>query len=79
MPLADKIRTVAQTIYRAADVNFSRAATRDLERFEAEGAGARVIGLCAGGHIRPGHDAALRAAGAHEIAWSYAEVAKLAG
>ncbi len=39
MPLADKIRTVAQTIYRAADVNFSRAATRDLERFEAEGAG----------------------------------------
>ena len=45
----------------------------------ASAAGARVIGLCAGGHIRPGHDAALRAAGAHEIGWSYAEVAQLAG
>ena len=43
----------------------------------AAAAGMRVIGLCAGGHIRPGHDAKLRAAGAHEIAWSYAEVAQL--
>lgn len=39
MPLADKIRTVARTIYRAADVAFSGTATRDLARFEAEGAG----------------------------------------
>ncbi len=39
MPLADKIRTVARTLYRAADVAFSPAAARDLARFEAEGAG----------------------------------------
>ena len=42
-------------------------------------AGTKVIGLCAGGHIRPGHDTALRAAGAHEVAWSYAEVSRLIG
>ena len=42
----------------------------------ATAAGMRVIGLCAGGHIRPGHDAALRAAGAHAIAWSYQEVTR---
>lgn len=39
--------------------------------------GARVIGLCAGGHIRPGHDEALRAAGAHTVAWSYEEVSRV--
>ena len=40
MPLADKIRTVAQRIYRAADVAFAPGALRDLARFEADGAGA---------------------------------------
>lgn len=39
LPLADKIRAVAQTIYRAADVAFSAGAARDLARFEAEGHG----------------------------------------
>ncbi|TRW16647.1 formate--tetrahydrofolate ligase [Glacieibacterium frigidum] len=39
LPLADKIRAVARTIYRAADVAFSAGATRDLARFEAEGHG----------------------------------------
>ena len=38
LPLADKIRTVARRIYRAADVAFTPAALRDLARFEAEGA-----------------------------------------
>lgn len=39
LPLEGKIRAVAQTIYRAADVAFSAGATRDLTRFEAEGHG----------------------------------------
>ncbi len=39
MPLADKIRTVAQRLYRAADVAFAPAARKDLARFEAGGAG----------------------------------------
>ena len=38
MPLADKIRTVARRIYRAADVAFAPGTLRDLARFEAEGA-----------------------------------------
>ena len=38
MPLADKIRTVAQRIYRAADVAFAPSVLKDLARFEAEGA-----------------------------------------
>ena len=37
MPLADKVRTVAQRVYRAADVAFSPVARRDLARFEADG------------------------------------------
>ncbi len=39
LPLDQKIRTVAQTLYRASDVAFSAAATRDLARFQAEGHG----------------------------------------
>ncbi len=39
LPLDQKIRTVAQTLYRASDVAFSVAATRDLARFQAEGHG----------------------------------------
>lgn len=43
----------------------------------AVAAGATVIGLCAGGHCRPGHEARLRAAGAHHVAASYGDVARL--
>ena len=39
LPLTDKIRTVAQRIYRAADVAFSPAATRRLAELEAAGFG----------------------------------------
>lgn len=42
-------------------------------------AGMRVIGLCAGGHIRDGHAERLEAAGAHHIALEWAEVARLIG
>ncbi len=38
LPLADKIRTVANRIYRAADVAFGPGVLRDLARFESEGA-----------------------------------------
>jgi len=37
-------------------------------------AGMTVVGLCAGGHIRAGHDERLAAAGAHYLARSYAEL-----
>jgi beta-phosphoglucomutase-like phosphatase (HAD superfamily) len=40
-------------------------------------AGMTVIGLLAGGHIRPGDRERLAAAGAHHIAASHAEVADL--
>jgi HAD superfamily hydrolase (TIGR01509 family) len=40
-------------------------------------AGMTVIGLCAGSHIRPGHDQRLRSAGAHHICTSYAGVSDL--
>ena len=40
-------------------------------------AGMRVVGLCAGGHIRDGHARRLEAAGAHHVAHSWDEVAKL--
>ncbi|MGZ9101261.1 MAG: HAD family hydrolase [Brevundimonas sp.] len=42
-------------------------------------AGMRVIGLCAGGHVRDGHADGLTAAGAHDIALSWDEVAGLIG
>ena len=42
-------------------------------------AGMRVIGLVAGTHIRDGHAETLVAAGAHEVAASYDEVAALLG
>lgn len=42
-------------------------------------AGMRVIGLCAGGHVRDGHAGRLEAAGAHDIALSWDEVARLIG
>lgn len=45
----------------------------------ARAAGATVIGLCAGSHCRPGHDALLHAAGAHQVAASYAALAAQLG
>lgn len=43
----------------------------------AVASGATVIGLCAGGHCRAGHGAQLLAVGAHHVATSYDEVARL--
>lgn len=40
-------------------------------------AGMTVIGLCAGKHIRPGHDARLREAGAHHLAQDWTEAAEI--
>ncbi len=40
-------------------------------------AGMTVIGLLSGSHIRPGHDARLRSAGAHHIAADYSEVERI--
>lgn len=45
----------------------------------AKAAGMHVIGLLAGAHIQPGHDARLRAAGADHLAGSWAEVEVIAG
>lgn len=39
MPLADKLRTIACDIYRAADISLAPAASRMLARLEAEGLG----------------------------------------
>lgn len=44
----------------------------------AKAAGMHVIGLLAGTHIQPGHDARLRAAGADHLANNWADVAALA-
>ena len=43
----------------------------------AKAAGMEVVGLLAGAHIRPGHDARLRAAGADHLAASWGAVARL--
>ncbi len=43
MPLAEKLRTVAQTIYRARDVALSPAILRRLAAFEAAGFGALPV------------------------------------
>jgi len=43
----------------------------------AVAAGATVIGMCAGGHCRPGHEARLIEAGAHHVVRGYDEVARL--
>jgi len=40
-------------------------------------AGATVIGLLAAGHIRDGHAATLREAGAHHLAADYVEVERI--
>ena len=43
MPLADKLRTVAQQIYRAADTALAPAAARQLAAFTAQGFGALPV------------------------------------
>ncbi|MFZ4110706.1 MAG: formate--tetrahydrofolate ligase, partial [Polymorphobacter sp.] len=43
LPLADKLRTVAQKIYRAADIVLSPAAARQLALFEKQGFGALPV------------------------------------
>ena len=45
----------------------------------AVASGGHVIGLCAGSHCAPGHDARLREIGVAEIANDFAEVARLIG
>jgi HAD superfamily hydrolase (TIGR01509 family) len=42
-------------------------------------AGMTVVALLAAGHIRPGHEARVRAAGAHHVARDYGEVAEILG
>jgi formate--tetrahydrofolate ligase len=43
LPLADKIRTVAREIYRAADVDFAPVAAEKLAEYEAAGFGAAPV------------------------------------
>lgn len=43
MPLLDKLRTLAQSLYGAADVSLSIAATRQMRELEREGCGALPI------------------------------------
>ncbi len=43
LPLADKLRTVAQKIYRAADITLGPAAARQLALFEKQGFGALPV------------------------------------
>lgn len=43
MPLADKLRTVAREIYRAADIELAPAAARQLAAFEKQGFGALPV------------------------------------
>lgn len=45
----------------------------------AVASGARVIGLAAGSHCLPGHDARLRSLGVKDIAHSFADVGRLLG
>lgn len=45
----------------------------------AVASGGHVIGLCAGTHCAPGHDARLRALGVHDVASDFGEVARLLG
>jgi HAD superfamily hydrolase (TIGR01509 family) len=43
----------------------------------AVASGATVVGLCAGGHCRPGHGERLRAVGVHHVAADYAKIKAL--
>jgi HAD superfamily hydrolase (TIGR01509 family) len=69
-------------LHAAAAMNADPARTLVIEDSTAGvlagvAAGMRVIGLCAGGHIRDGHAEGLTAAGAHDIALSWNEVARM--
>lgn len=71
-------------LHAAAAMNAEPARTLVIEDSTAGvlagvAAGMRVVGLCAGGHIRDGHAESLSAAGAHDIAWTWDEVARLIG
>jgi HAD superfamily hydrolase (TIGR01509 family) len=64
----------------ALGVDIDRCAILEDSPVGATGAvasGAHVIGLCAGNHCGPGHDARLRGLGVHAIAHDFAEVARL--
>lgn len=69
-------------LHAAAAMNADPAQTLVIEDSTAGvlagvAAGMPVIGLCAGGHIRDGHADRLSAAGAHDIALSWDEVARM--
>ena len=65
---------------QALGVDISRILIVEDSPVGAQGAvasGATVVGLCAGSHCLPGHDARLRALGVHHIARDFDEVAAL--
>lgn len=71
-------------LYAAAQlgVPIERCAVIEDSRLGATGAmasGARVIGLCAGSHCRPGHADMLRTAGVKDIAANFEQVGALLG
>jgi formate--tetrahydrofolate ligase len=61
MPLRDKIRTVATKVYGAADVSYSPAAARALDRYEAAGFGKLPVCI-AKTHLSISSDPALKGA-----------------
>jgi beta-phosphoglucomutase-like phosphatase (HAD superfamily) len=64
----------------ALDVSIARSVIIEDSPVGVTGAvasGAYVIGLAAGQHCADGHDAKLRAQGAHEIAYNFADVCEL--
>lgn len=64
----------------ALGVEIGRTVILEDSPVGAQGAvasGAHVIGLCAGNHCGPGHDARLRAIGVHAIAHDFTQVARL--
>ncbi|MGV8929399.1 MAG: HAD family hydrolase [Brevundimonas sp.] len=71
-------------LHAAAAMNADAARTLVIEDsttgvLAGVAAGMRVVGLCAGGHVRDGHAGRLVAAGAHHIAHSWDEVAAMIG
>ncbi len=83
MPLADKIRTIAQRIYRAADVDIAKSAAKKLAAYEAAGFGHLPICMAKtqysfsadptrrgapSGHVLPIRDARLAAGAGFVVA-----------
>ncbi|MGZ8347719.1 MAG: HAD family hydrolase, partial [Allosphingosinicella sp.] len=65
---------------RALRVDIARSVIIEDSPVGAQGAvasGAQVIGLCAGSHCLPGHDARLRALGVDRIAHDFDEVRRM--